>query len=174
MYLQCIILNISRRFIYIVPLVLIALVNIGCKSESIKTVYQEPAKSIVKLTKDTLGTKPQGEPKLIVYYFHGYQRCPTCFKLESYSRETLERRFVDELKSGRIEWKVVNIEEKGNEHFADDYKLYTKSVIVSVIQNNQQVSWKNLDKIWQLVGDQSVFEDYIATEVKACEQGKCL
>jgi hypothetical protein len=109
-----------------------------------------------------------------VYYFYGYQRCPTCFKLENYSRETLEKRFTDELKSGRIEWKAINVEEKGNEHFSDDYKLYTKSVIVSVIQNNQQVSWKNLDKIWQLVGDQSAFEDYISTEVRACEQGKCL
>jgi hypothetical protein len=66
------------------------------------------------------------------------------------------------------------VEDKGNEHFAEDYKLYTKSVIVSTQKDGKESSWKNLDQIWTLVGDQTKYMEYIRKEVKACLAGKCL
>ena len=111
---------------------------------------------------------------LVVYYFHGNARCPTCYKLEGFAKSEVETDFADAIKSGKLEWKTVNVEEKGNEHFVDDYKLYTKSIIVSVHQNGKETSWKNLDSIWQLVHDQSKYREYIKNDVKACLEGKCL
>ena len=43
-------------------------------------------------------------PCLVVYYFHGQVRCPTCRKLESYAEEAIKTCFADELASGRIRW----------------------------------------------------------------------
>jgi hypothetical protein len=112
--------------------------------------------------------------KITVYYFHGNARCPTCYLLENYAKSEVETDFADPIKNGKLEWKTINVDEKGNEHFTDNYKLYTKSVIVSTVKDGKEASWKNLDQIWQLVHDQGVYREYIKKEVKACLDGNCL
>lgn len=112
--------------------------------------------------------------KIIVYYFHNSYRCPTCHMLETLAKSEVETSFADAIKSGKLEWKTVNVDDKGNEHFNDDYKLYTKSVIISTVKDGKELSWKNLDKIWQLVHEEEKYRKYIRDEVKACLDGKCL
>jgi len=41
--------------------------------------------------------------QVVVYYFHGTMRCPTCYKLEQYSKEAIETNFKDALASGKLE-----------------------------------------------------------------------
>jgi hypothetical protein len=103
--------------------------------------------------------------KVIAYYFHGTSRCPTCHKLEQYSKEAIEANFKDALASGKLEFKVINIENKGNEHYASDYQLYTKSLILSLITDGKQIKWKNLDKIWEYVGNKQKFFEYVTSEI---------
>lgn len=103
--------------------------------------------------------------KTVAYYFRGTARCPTCIKLESYSREAIEESFKDELKDGRIEWRVVNTDEDGNKHFVKDFSLDGKSVVLVAMQGDKQLRWKNLDKIWDLVGKKDEFKKYISKEV---------
>lgn len=122
--------------------------------------------SLITATADTLG------PRIIVYYFHGIRRCPTCLKLEAYSQEAMQTGFAEELKTGKMEWRVVNIEESPNEHYEKDYQLYTKSVILSRVENGKETAWKNLEKIWELVGDKEVFVKYVQDEVRLMAQGK--
>ncbi|MDP3041834.1 MAG: nitrophenyl compound nitroreductase subunit ArsF family protein [Candidatus Omnitrophota bacterium] len=102
---------------------------------------------------------------VIAYYFHGQMRCPTCHKLEQYSRETIEANFKDALASGKLEFKVVNVEDKGNEHYGNDYKLYTKSLILSLVKNGKEAKWENLDRIWEYVGNKQRFIDYVKNGV---------
>ena len=109
---------------------------------------------------------PEQQKKLIVYYFHGNARCVTCRKLESYAKETLDLYFPEELASGILEFKPVNVEETANEHFIDDYKLVSKSVVLSDTANGTQVNWKNLDKIWELVSDKETYQQYIQENIK--------
>ena len=123
---------------------------------------------------DTAKSEASAPAKLIVYYFHGNARCPTCFKLENYAKSEVENDFADAIKKGTLEWKTINIDDQGNEHYAQDYKLYTKSVIVSIRQNGKESSWKNLDQIWQLVHEEPKYREYIKKEVAACLEGKCL
>jgi hypothetical protein len=103
--------------------------------------------------------------KVIVYYFHGTFRCPTCHKLEQYSKEAIETNFKDALASGKLEFRAVNIDDKGNEHYANDYQLYTKSLILSLVKDGKEIKWKNLDKIWEYVGNKQPFIDYVKAAV---------
>ncbi len=105
--------------------------------------------------------------KVIVYYFHGSFRCYTCTNMEKYSREAVETNFKKELASGKLEFKAVNVEERDNEHFVDDYKLYTKSLILSMVKDGKEVKSKNLDKIWQLARNKKKFISYVTSEVTA-------
>ena len=102
---------------------------------------------------------------VIAYYFHGSFRCPTCHKLEQYSKEAIETNFKNAIASGRLEYKVVNIEDKGNEHYVNDYQLYTKSLILSVVKDGKEIKWKNLDKIWEHVRNKEKFIDYVKSGV---------
>jgi len=105
--------------------------------------------------------------KVIAYYFHGDFRCPTCFKMEQHSRGAVEEYFKDELASGKMEFKAVNTDEKGNEHFVRDYGLYTKSLIISLVKDGKEVKSKNLTKIWEYAWDERKFYDYVKTEVES-------
>jgi hypothetical protein len=103
--------------------------------------------------------------QVIAYYFHGTMRCPTCYKLEQYSKEAIETNFKDALASGKLEFKVVNVEDKGNEHYGKDYQLYTKSLILSLVKDGKQIKWKNMDKIWEYVSNKQRFIDYVKSGI---------
>lgn len=104
--------------------------------------------------------------RVIAYYFHTDYRCATCRKLEAYSHAAIQAAFANELATGRLVWRLVNVEEKGNEHFVKDYELYTKALVVVDETNGRQVRWKNLEKIWELVTQQEKFYGYVQDEVR--------
>ncbi|MFA5276687.1 MAG: nitrophenyl compound nitroreductase subunit ArsF family protein, partial [Candidatus Omnitrophota bacterium] len=103
--------------------------------------------------------------------FHGNFRCPTCHKLETYSKEAIEENFKDEIASGKIVFNVINTDKKENRHFINDYQLYTKSLVISLIENGKEVKSKNLVKIWDYVGNKQKFFDYVAGEINSFLQG---
>jgi hypothetical protein len=92
-------------------------------------------------------------------------RCPTCYKLEQDSKEAIEANFKDALASGKMQFRVVNIDDKGNEHYVNDYQLYTKSLILSLIRDGKEIKWKNMDKIWEYVSNKQKFMDYVKSGV---------
>lgn len=104
--------------------------------------------------------------KTIAYYFHGSFRCPTCQKLERYSKEAIEGSFGPEMAEGSLEFRSVNVDEKVNEHFVNDYGLYTKSLVISKVKDGKENKHKNLTKIWEYVGNKEKFFDYVSGEVR--------
>jgi len=109
---------------------------------------------------------PKTNEKLMVYYFRNNKRCPSCFRIETFSHAAVDEGFSAEAKNGRMEWKMVNIEEPGNEFYADKYQIYTKTVILSSLKDGKELKWKNLDKIWDLLGDEKVFKDYVQQGIR--------
>jgi hypothetical protein len=103
--------------------------------------------------------------RVIAYYFHGSFRCPTCNAMEKYSREAIETNYGDAIRSGELEFKPVNVEDRGNEHFVKDYGLYTKALILSLVKDGKEVRSKNLNKIWELAKNKKKFVDYVAVEI---------
>lgn len=105
------------------------------------------------------------DSKVIAYYFHGSARCPTCHKMEKYAKEAIENSFPNELDNGTLVFKTVNVEEKSNKHFINEYKLYTKALVISQIENSKEVRHKNLTKIWEYVRDKDRFFEYVTNEI---------
>ena len=71
-----------------------------------------------------------------------------------------------ELKSGQLEWRNVNVNQPGNEHFVKDYNLTTEQVIVAEFAHGKQTRWKDLYKIWDLVKDEQAYKNYVVDETK--------
>lgn len=115
--------------------------------------------------------EPASANRIMVYYFHGSSRCPVCHRLEKYSKEAVETNFKDALASGKLEFKVVNIDDKGNEHFVNDYQLYTKSLVISLTENGKELKSKNLTRIWDYAGNKQKFFDYVTNEINGFLKG---
>jgi hypothetical protein len=106
------------------------------------------------------------QQKVIAYYFHGTARCYACKLIESYTEEAIKTGFAQEIEAGKLEWKAVNTEEPDNRHFINDYSLYTKSVVLSKLNGEEQTSWKNLDQVWHLIRSKPAFITYIQDETR--------
>jgi hypothetical protein len=104
--------------------------------------------------------------RVLAYYFHTTQRCATCRKIEAYTAEAIQAGFPEELKTGRLVFQALNVDEPANKHFLSDYKLFTKSVVLVDEQSGKQIAWKNLPKIWELVGDKDRFTRYVQSETR--------
>jgi len=103
---------------------------------------------------------------VVVYYFHGKVRCPTCNSIESYAQEAVQSGFSAQLDDGRLQWRVVNYEESGNEHFATDYKLFAPCVVLVTMHGGKQAQWRSLPEVWEHVGDKPKFIEFVKKNVK--------
>lgn len=106
------------------------------------------------------------ENHIKVYYFHTNYRCTTCKNMEKYTIEAINANFTRELEQGKLIFSSVNVDEDSNKHFVKDYKLYTKHVILSKMENEKEIKWKNLDQVWVLVRSPEKFKDYIVRETR--------
>ena len=104
----------------------------------------------------------------LVYYFHATSRCATCRTIEAYSQETVTSAFAADLQAHRLEWRAVNVEESANRHFVEDFKLYTRSVVL--VDAGDPKRFKVLHRVWQLVHDKAAFRQYLEQEIRAFQR----
>lgn len=103
---------------------------------------------------------------LVAYYFHGDVRCPTCRNIENYAHEAVESGFGDALASGVLQWRVVNYEAPANAHFAQEYELFSPTVVLVRTSGGKPAEWRNLSRVWELVGSKDEFQEYVQDAVR--------
>lgn len=109
--------------------------------------------------------------EVIAYYFHGNWRCATCRKIEAYTAEAIKTGFPKALADGRLAWRIINIDEPGNEHFVEEFEIATRTVVLAEVVNGQRKRWTNLQRVWDLIGDKNAFVTYIQDETRAYLEG---
>lgn len=112
-------------------------------------------------------TPPAAAGTLVVYYFHGAQRCFTCNKIEALTRSAIESKYAAELASGSLVFKSVNVDEPANEHFIQDFQLSTRSVVMQ-----KDGKYERFDAVWTLVGQPEKFMAYIQDGIAAMSGAK--
>ncbi len=133
-----------------------------------KQAVEQPGSSMPSVSGKAEKAEGDGtSPEVIAYYFHTTRRCISCRKIEEYSREAIESGFAEELKKGTLEFLSINIDEPENKHFIKDYRLYTKSLIISDMENGKQKEWKNLTEIWKLLRTKDRFFKYVQNEISS-------
>lgn len=119
------------------------------------------------LSCSAVAAQEAAQSKLMVYYFHRTMRCPSCLLLEELTKQAVSSGFEKELKTGRIELKIINIDEPAQAHFEKDYALEFQSVVLSSVENGKETSFKNLPLIWDYLEDEDKLVSYILNEIKA-------
>ncbi|UCC81161.1 MAG: hypothetical protein JSW64_07335 [Candidatus Zixiibacteriota bacterium] len=153
-----------KKFIFC-SLLMICMAGLLTISSAQDTELQ-PADDI-QVADSVAANQDSSSENIVATYFHGTRRCMTCRKLEAYSEEALRAAFEEELSDSTLIWRAVNYDQKENEHYLKDYGLYTKSLILSRVKDNSEIEWKNLDKIWEKVGNKDEFLKYVQEETRA-------
>jgi hypothetical protein len=102
---------------------------------------------------------------LMVYYFHGNMRCPTCRSIESQSHDTVHTDFASQLESGDLEWKRLNYEEPAGADLGKKFEIQMPVIVLAQMNGGEVQDWRRLDKVWALVGDKPRFAEYIRSEI---------
>lgn len=143
---------------------LMALAAVGCWAaiQQARKVADLPA-----IPQAVVTTRSVVAPDVIqVTFFSSDVRCTTCVRIERLTRECVERNFAQELLSGRVRFRTINLDESGNQHFIRDYRLISKTVIVSDLAKGQEVGWENMQNVWTKQRDEAAFEAYIVDAVR--------
>ncbi len=104
--------------------------------------------------------------QVIVYFVHGRAKCPTCDLILAHTRKALASSFQEETKNGRVVLRPVDVEKPGNEHFMEDFDLYTTSVVLYTPGNDGKPRWDNLEKAWELAEKEESFISYFSAELR--------
>lgn len=72
----------------------------------------------------------QAATKAEVYYFHFTRRCVTCQAVESESKKAITTLYPKEVKSGKIKFTAINLDEKGSEALAAKCKAEGQALLV--------------------------------------------
>lgn len=65
-----------------------------------------------------------------VYYFHFTNRCMTCNTVESVSKESVESLYPEQIKSGAVVFKSVNLDDDGTEAIAKKFTASGQGLII--------------------------------------------
>lgn len=117
------------------------------------------------------GEAAGGGDRVVVYYFHMTERCATCNKMEAYSHEALQSGFAEALRDGRLQWQTVDYQRPENEHYQEEFKFNTPTVVVAEIRGGKPARFEELDRVWMLVADREEFIAYVKDGVGAFLKG---
>ncbi len=112
------------------------------------------------------GDSLRAELQVVVYYFHRTVRCDNCLKFEEYSRRAVEEAFANELETGHIVWRVINIDDPENERTIREYDIFESAVVVVRLEDGEVSDWKKLGEVWGLVAYPDLFMQYVKDEVR--------
>jgi len=85
--------------------------------------------------------EPVLSEKIEVYYFHFSRRCITCNAVESVTKETIREYFSDKVKSGKITFKSINLDEEEGEKIAK--KLEVSGQTLLFVSGSEKINLTN-------------------------------
>lgn len=98
----------------------------------------------------------------IIYYQYG-ARCTTCIRMEEWTKEATQQNFQTELNNGSLIFQSIPADQDS----VVKYALTSKSLLIKEIQKGKEITWSNLEKIWDLNDDEQAFKTYVTQAVKS-------
>lgn len=104
--------------------------------------------------------------QVVMTYFISGTRCDSCKKIEQLSRETAEKDFSAEIAAKQLIFRVIDTGEPVHHHYVDDYKLTSKTVVVSHRVDGKETEWEAMEKVWDLLDEPEAFRAYLAVSIR--------
>jgi hypothetical protein len=107
----------------------------------------------------------ENPPVVLVTYFTTDQRCESCREIEALTWRTVGERFAEQVNEGKLQFRTLNLDRPENAHFAKDYGMSFKTVVISTMAGGEERSWQKMDDVWKLLGKNEVFMDYVGSGI---------
>ncbi|MCB0602052.1 MAG: hypothetical protein KDC28_12525 [Saprospiraceae bacterium] len=104
--------------------------------------------------------------------FYGTHRCETCMAIEANSKYTVDTYFQDALKSGKLLFKTVNVDEEKNYALAEKFEAAGTSLFINVIKDGQEQHIDLTNFAFEKGRDQEAFSAELKQKIE--EQLKAL
>lgn len=104
--------------------------------------------------------------QVVMTYFRNSIRCASCRKIEAHTTETAQKDFAEELASGKLVLRVIDVDQPENHHFIEDYQLTSKAVILNFRVDGEKKNWSDMDKVWDLLDEPEAFRAYLAEPIR--------
>lgn len=108
---------------------------------------------------------PSGSEKIEVFVFHATQRCISCINIGKYAKAIIEEKFSEELKSGKITFKEVNIDSPENFQMAKDYGVSGSALYINAIKDGKD-NHEEDTTVWRLVTNEAQMKYYFEAKLK--------
>ncbi|MDD5696580.1 MAG: nitrophenyl compound nitroreductase subunit ArsF family protein [Candidatus Pacebacteria bacterium] len=103
--------------------------------------------------------------KIEVFLFHATQRCISCINVGKFAKKTIDDNFNEELKSGKIVFREINIDLLENYQLAEKFQASGSSLFINTIRDGKDYIEQDL-KVWRMVGDEAMFESYFKEKIE--------
>ncbi|MFA6393413.1 MAG: nitrophenyl compound nitroreductase subunit ArsF family protein [Patescibacteria group bacterium] len=148
------------------------LILTGCGSEN-KTYYfdkdgnittEKPAEFKEASAKGNIAAEVAD--KLEVYYFHATARCVSCKTIGQYVSETMNNTYGELLKSGRIDYREINIDLPENKDVARKFRASGSSLFINRIKDGQDNIEQDAN-VWRLLNNETQFKSYLENKINS-------
>lgn len=95
-----------------------------------------------------------------VFMFHATSRCATCMAIGQLTGATVNEYFSDELQSGKIEFKEVNVDLPENKELAEKFQASGSSLKINAIYDNKDHISEDIT-VWRLASNDVQFKNYL-------------
>lgn len=101
-----------------------------------------------------------------IFYFHNQARCITCKTVEANTQKVLQTKYNDQLKSGKIKFSIINIDDPKNEAIVIKHKVVTSSLLLTFTDKNGKTQSLNLTKeAFMNARNYSAFENILSQNI---------
>lgn len=103
--------------------------------------------------------------KIEIVNFHRTQRCISCSTLGKLSEKTVAEKFANEVKSGKVLFKSVDVELPKNKKIVKLYRASGSSLYINAIKNGENNIVQDM-KVWEYLSDEPAFINYLESQIK--------
>jgi len=146
--------------------------NVDTESHKVTTQIDHFARFAVLAPREypTSDTPSVAVDRVEVVYFHRTQRCYSCLYAGDGIRYTVETYFKDELASGKVTFKVLNVEDKENAAIVKKYGAFTSSLFINTIRDGTD-HIEEVRDIWFLLGNDEAFVEAVRSKIEKSLKG---
>jgi len=102
--------------------------------------------------------------KIQIFMFHTTQRCVTCIDIGKLSKKTIDENFQNELQSGKIEFREINIDLPENKELAKKFQASGSALFINAIYDDKDHVSEDVT-VWRLSSNETQFKNYLKNKI---------
>lgn len=119
--------------------------------------------------KSDVNTDPAAKiDHLELYAFHGTRQCSTCKNMKKYTKSTLTNYFKDEMASGALKYRVIDVDDEANYALAEKFEATGTALMINKIEGGKDHIEDWSDFAFEYAnGDQKEYERELKKMIEA-------